>query len=248
MKKSSIAAFILSLLFYADLSARFNLQAGASAVVSKTMGICGEITGNFQWKRNLSIGMGTRPIKFGQHSHLYVPVYGSFKYYHSLSGSRLFASIDAGYGIYSPEHVLDGGFDYHRKGAIYLSGGVGIMGNSKLSPYASVHFTRFGFTEQYGPFSQYGPVSTFAFTAGLVINRPSSPNTPVKRPEKLPVLHTQEYYLRKSKRQKTTAWVLLGSGVTLLTTGIIVAARQEDGVEAAISLVFIGGPGVVLHS
>jgi hypothetical protein len=31
-------------------------------------------------------------------------------------------------------------------------------------------------------------------------------------------------YLRKSKNQKTTAWVLLGGGVALMATGILVAA------------------------
>jgi hypothetical protein len=249
MKKLPFAALTLSLLFFLDLSAQSNLQAGASAVLSKTSGIGGEITGNFQVRRNLSIGIGIRPMKFEEHRSVYMPVYGTLKYYYPLSRSRLFASIDPGYGIYPSEDISDGVFEFRRKGAIYLSGGIGIMGNSKLSPYASVHFTKFGFTEQYGVYSQYRPISTFTFTAGVVINRPSSSSSITRvadKPARLPVSHTQEYYLRKSKRQKTTAWILLGSGVTLITSGIIIAANQEEaGIEAAIPLVFISGPGIV---
>lgn len=247
MKRIAITAFIVSLLSSLHLSAQFNLQTGASAVFSKTSGIGGEITGNFQIKRNLSIGIGTRPIKFEEHRNVYVPVYGTLKYYYPLSKFRLFASVDPGYGIYSSENVSDGYFSFRRKGAIYLSGGIGIMGNSKLAPYASIHFTKFGFTEQYDVYSQYRPISTFAFTAGLVINRPSNNTSTViaDKPGKLPVSHTQEFYLRKSKRQKTTGWILLGSGVTLITSGILIASHEEGGVEAAIPFVFISGPGIV---
>lgn len=247
MKKISTITLILSLLFSLHLSAQFNFQAGASAVLSKTSGIGGEIAGNFQIKRNLSIGTGSRPIKFEGHRNIYVPLYGTLKYYYPLSKVKLFASVDPGYGIYPSENVSDGSFSFRRKGAIYLSGGVGIMGNSKLTPYASVHFTKFGFAEQYGISSQYRPISTFAFTAGLVINRPSNnTSTLVNKPDQLPVSHTQEYYLQKSKRQKKTGWILLGSGATLITSGILIAAGQdEDAVKAAIPLVFISGTGLV---
>ena len=34
-------------------------------------------------------------------------------------------------------------------------------------------------------------------------------------------------YLQKSKNQKTAAWVLLGSGSVLMTTGVVLAAPKE---------------------
>ena len=56
----------------------------------------------------------------------------------------------------------------------------------------------------------------------------------------------KEEYLKRSKRQKRTAWILLGTGVALIGTGIAVAAaHDEDAIVAGVSLVFIGGPGLI---
>lgn len=39
---------------------------------------------------------------------------------------------------------------------------------------------------------------------------------------------TREYYLHKSHRQKTTAWILLGSGAALAVTGGIIGSQGTD--------------------
>lgn len=222
-----------------------NLQLGASGVFSKTTGFGGEIAGNAQMAKNLSIGLGIKPMKFEEHSKLYIPVFATLKYYYPVPKWKLFASLDPGYGIYPSEYLSGEFYNIHRNGAIYLSGGVGIMGASALAPYASVHFTKFGFTEHIGLSSQYRPISTFTFTAGLVLNKLTSKNV-FERKENLAPLRTQDYYEKRSKNQKKTAWILLGSGVALFAGGIVVASQQnDDGPAAAVPLVFMSGTGIV---
>ena len=46
-----------------------------------------------------------------------------------------------------------------------------------------------------------------------------------KTNDSVPVIKTD--YLTKSKNQKTAAWVLLGSGSVLMTTGVVLAAPKE---------------------
>ena len=38
---------------------------------------------------------------------------------------------------------------------------------------------------------------------------------------------TKEYFLEKSKKQKTVAWVLLGTGATAIITGILIEAPHR---------------------
>ena len=53
-------------------------------------------------------------------------------------------------------------------------------------------------------------------------------------------------YLKKSRRQKTTGWILLGTGTALIITGIVAAySVDDDPISSAVSLVFLSGPGVV---
>ena len=244
MKNGLFSLTILSLLFFQDLFSQSTIQIGASVAFSKTMGLGAEVVGNAQIAKNLSIGIGTRPIKFEEHSKLYLPVFGTIKYYYPLQKWRLFASLDPGYGVYPSEHVSDGFGDLDRKGAFYLSGGIGIMGTSKLAPYASLHFTKFGFTEYYGIFSQYRPISTFTLTAGIALNE-HTPASVFGQTKSFPPYRPREYYLEKSKRQKTTAWVLLGSGIALIGSGIVIAAHQREVEHSAVAVVLVSGPGLV---
>jgi hypothetical protein len=235
---------IVFLLFSLDLFSQSHIQIGASGVFSKTMGQGAEIVGNAQIAKNLSIGLGTRPIKFEEHPKLYIPVFGTLKYYYPLQKWRLFASLDPGYGIYPSEYVSDGFGEFGRKGAIYLSGGIGIMGTSKLAPYASLHFTKFGFTEHYGLFSQYRPISTFTLTAGIALNLHATATVFGQTKKDLPI-QPREYYFKKSKRQKNTAWIILGSGIALIGSGIVIASQQREPESAAVAVVLVSGPGLV---
>lgn len=62
----------------------------------------------------------------------------------------------------------------------------------------------------------------------------------------MPVFSNNIDYLKKSRRQKTTGWILLGTGMALVITGIAVAySVDEDPVGSAVSLVFLSGPGIV---
>jgi hypothetical protein len=235
---------IVFLLFSLHLFSQSNIQLGASGVFSGTTGLGTEIAGNAKIAKNLSVGLGTRPIKFENHSKLYIPVFGTLKYYYPLQKWRLFTSLDPGYGIYSSEYVSDGFGDFNRKGAIYLSGGIGIMGTSKLAPYASLHFTKFGFTEHYGVFSQYRPISTFTLTAGIALNLHETAAV-IGQTKSFPSSQPREYYLKKSKRQKNTAWIILGTGIALVGTGIAIASHQRDAESGAVALVLVSGPGLV---
>ena len=51
--------------------------------------------------------------------------------------------------------------------------------------------------------------------------------------------------LSKSKNQKTGAWILLGSGVALIITGLLVGNRKEASFVDAGAGLLIGGAGVV---
>ena len=56
-----------------------------------------------------------------------------------------------------------------------------------------------------------------------------------------------EDYFKKSKRQKTTAWVLLGAGVALITTGLLLQSYDNDlnNLTQDITGIGIGGAGIV---
>ena len=56
-----------------------------------------------------------------------------------------------------------------------------------------------------------------------------------------------EDYIKKSKRQKTTAWILLGAGVAMITTGLLLQSNDGDlnTLSKDITGIGIGGAGIV---
>ncbi|HEY6062012.1 MAG TPA: hypothetical protein VIV35_00285 [Chitinophagaceae bacterium] len=59
-----------------------------------------------------------------------------------------------------------------------------------------------------------------------------------------PVLTKQDYLL-KSKNQKTTAWVLLGGGASLILLGDLIGNGQSSSFSDAATGVVIGGAGLL---
>ena len=57
---------------------------------------------------------------------------------------------------------------------------------------------------------------------------------------------TSEQYLRKSKNQKTTAWVLFGVGTTAIVGGIAVSSGGQDELTTTLNTAFIGAPLMLL--
>ena len=53
---------------------------------------------------------------------------------------------------------------------------------------------------------------------------------------------SKEYLLQKSKKQKTTAWILLGTGTALIITGVIMnnAHKGEEGYHTGAMLEILG--------
>lgn len=258
--------FLLPLLIFLQicslpLFAQTNLQIGASGVFSKTKGNGLEIMANLKVAKGLSLGLGTQPIKFEEHNHWYVPVFSSLKYYYSLKKTMLFANVDPGYGIY-PAEDLSGGTEssFYRKGTIYLSGGVGIAGKSKLAPYASIHFTKFGFRQYLNGAGLYRPISTFTFSAGIMLNH-SVPDKivfhkriklPPPAPEPVVVL-TANDYLKRSIKNKRTGRILLISGGALIGGALVLfnqSSHKDDISAEAIGsfLMGVSGAGVSLLS
>lgn len=243
------------------LFAQTNLQIGASGVFSKTRGSGLEIMASLKAAKGLSVGIGTQPLKFEEHNHWYVPVFSSLKYYYSLNKTMLFANVDPGYGIY-PAEDLSGGTEsfFYRKGTIYLSGGVGIAGKSKLAPYASIHFTKFGFRRYLNGSTLYSPISTFTFSAGIMLNH-SVPDKivfhkriklPPPAPEPVVVL-TANDYLKRSIKNKRTGRILLISGGALIGGALVLfnqSRLKEDISAEAIGgfLMGVSGAGVSLLS
>ena len=43
--------------------------------------------------------------------------------------------------------------------------------------------------------------------------------------------HSKEYYLQKSKNQKTTAWILLGAGTTSMVVGLIEGSHAPNNLD-----------------
>ncbi|PZR24767.1 MAG: hypothetical protein DI535_21065 [Citrobacter freundii] len=77
--------------------------------------------------------------------------------------------------------------------------------------------------------------------------RQSSPVMRVDPDLKFPIAGLNEEYIKRSRRQKRTALILLGTGVALITTGIAVAyANDDDAIKAGVSLVLIGGTGLTI--
>ena len=56
---------------------------------------------------------------------------------------------------------------------------------------------------------------------------------------------TREDYLKKSKNQKTAAWVLLGGGTVLIGTGFLIGDREESSFDDAATGAILGGIGVL---
>jgi hypothetical protein len=57
-------------------------------------------------------------------------------------------------------------------------------------------------------------------------------------------LQTREDYLKRSKNQKTTAYILLAGGVVALGAGLMLATREEASFGTAATGVFLGGIGL----
>jgi hypothetical protein len=76
--------------------------------------------------------------------------------------------------------------------------------------------------------------------------RQSTPRMHFNPNFKFPIADLNDEYLGRSKRQKRTALILLGTGVALIGTGIAVAyANDDDAITAGVSLVLISGPGLI---
>ena len=56
---------------------------------------------------------------------------------------------------------------------------------------------------------------------------------------------TRADYLKKSKNQKTAAWILLGGGTVLIGTGFLIGDREESSFDDAGTGVVIAGIGVL---
>jgi hypothetical protein len=60
-----------------------------------------------------------------------------------------------------------------------------------------------------------------------------------------PQLSVKETYLKKSKNQKTAAWVLLGGGVALIGAGFLIGDGKESSFDDAATGVIMGGIGTL---
>lgn len=58
-------------------------------------------------------------------------------------------------------------------------------------------------------------------------------------------LKTSAYYLQKSKKQKTAAWILLIAGAAAGTTALLVGSGEETSFDEAGSGAVIGGIGLL---
>jgi hypothetical protein len=60
------------------------------------------------------------------------------------------------------------------------------------------------------------------------------------------VVKNKEYYSAKSKKQKTTGWVMLGGGAALIGAGFLIGNRAESSFDDAATGGLLGGVGVLL--
>ena len=60
------------------------------------------------------------------------------------------------------------------------------------------------------------------------------------------VVKNSEYYLAKSKRQKSGGWIMLGGGAALIGTGFLIGDREESSFDDAATGAILGGVGVLL--
>jgi hypothetical protein len=59
------------------------------------------------------------------------------------------------------------------------------------------------------------------------------------------VAFTKQDYLKKSKDQKTAAWVLLGGGTVMIGTGFLIGARKESSFDDAAGGAILAAIGVL---
>ena len=60
------------------------------------------------------------------------------------------------------------------------------------------------------------------------------------------VVKDREYYSTKSKKQKTSGWIMLGGGAALIGTGFLIGDREESSFDDAATGAILGGVGVLL--
>ena len=73
-----------------------------------------------------------------------------------------------------------------------------------------------------------------AFTASAFCQQTDT-NTPL----------TREDYMKKSKNQKTTAWILAGGGAALIVTGAVMSGKEENSFSDASTETVLIGAGVL---
>ncbi len=58
---------------------------------------------------------------------------------------------------------------------------------------------------------------------------------------------SKDYYLQKSKNQKTVAWVMLGGGVAMTTIGLVIVNKHvnDDPIDALNNLGTVGGSSIL---
>ncbi|HSF90126.1 MAG TPA: hypothetical protein VLA46_11950 [Saprospiraceae bacterium] len=57
---------------------------------------------------------------------------------------------------------------------------------------------------------------------------------------------SSDQYLKKSKNQKTAAWVLFGVGTTAIIGGIAVSTGSQDDLSRTLNTAFVGAPLMLL--
>lgn len=148
--------------------AQSSLQFGGVGSFSKTNGFGGEAILNLKVAKQLSVGPGIKVIKFTDIDKIYWPLLVSVKYYIPFKNAQFYINVDPGYSIFPHDKVENAAYE---KGGIYAAGGIGLIGNSKLAPYVSIQFTKYGYNLHYLDVSKYRSINTLTFTAGIAINR-----------------------------------------------------------------------------
>jgi hypothetical protein len=95
--------------------------------------------------KQITIGPAFDFVKFKGSTKIYVPAYLNFRFYLPIEKTRIYLNVSPGYGLYkyqTQSSVTKGGF--------YFSGGAGIHGTGKVSPYLQIGLRSVQFNSEIG--------------------------------------------------------------------------------------------------
>jgi hypothetical protein len=229
MKQLLIKTFVTSLFIPFYSFAQSDVQIDIMKIFARTKSLQTATISNMniQATKNLSIPLCNQTIK-----------------YYPIPKQESFTNIHPDVGIYSNEYPSNIFTDGYKNQDSFAPVNADAGETCRLIPYNFYQFLKPEVINYFEPSQQYKLVNVFNVSSGIMFNGTVANNV-LSNMRKPDPLTSKNDYQDKSKRQKTTGMVLLITGMTLLTTSVVIGSHQ-DGITGVGTVFYVGGPGIIL--